>query len=63
MISYGVLVNLFHVFIVAGLFAYMGMAKEKTPRWVFNALLVTAPLVAVYHVYRALQKTGALDTR
>jgi len=48
--------NLFHVFIVAPLFLYVGFARNSTPTIVFDLLGILGLGVLVYHLYRAYEQ-------
>ncbi len=53
--SYLKAINIFHVLVVAPLFVYVGWLGASTPPAVFTLLLVMAPIVLLYHAYRAYQ--------
>lgn len=46
-------VNLIHALWVGPLLVYIGANKEKTPRWAFELLLLTAFSALGYHLYNA----------
>ena len=48
-------INLFHIFFVAPLFLYVGWEGPNTPSAVYSLLLWLAPIVLIYHGYRAWQ--------
>ncbi len=52
-------IYLFHWLIVAPLFVYIGLMKEKTPANLFNLLLAMGVVVFVYHFQRWYTVYGA----
>ena len=44
--------NLFHIFLVAPLFAYIGYNKQSTPQTVFTMLTFIGAFIILYHAYR-----------
>ena len=57
MVNQRILVNLFHIFLVAPLFAYIGYNKSKTPSSIFTFLAFVAGFVILYHAYRYYNTT------
>lgn len=49
-------INLFHIFIVAPLLLYIGYMGDEAIPQAFTILLILAPIVFFYHLYRALQR-------
>lgn len=50
--SYFKLLFLFHIFIVAALFFYIGIARNKISPWFYNLMGILAIIIIVYHIYR-----------
>jgi hypothetical protein len=48
--------NMFHVFIVAPLFLYVGFARNSTPTIIFDLLGILGLGILVYHLYRAYEQ-------
>ena len=48
-----VLVHLFHIIIVGGLFLYVGINREKIPKPLFSIILGLGVLIIFYHIYKA----------
>ena len=58
-----VIVNLFHVLLVAPLFIWVGIAKSSIPFYVFNFVLILGIIVTLYHAYKTFirfQKNSGL---
>lgn len=53
--SYWKAINIFHILVVAPLFIYVGWFGASTPPAIFTLLLVLAPIVLLYHAYRAYE--------
>ena len=54
-------VHLFHVLFVGALFIYVGVRREKNPKFMYPLLLVLGVVVILYHLYKTylkLQKGG-----
>ena len=47
-------VNLFHILIVGSLFLYVGIAREKTKKFLYPVLLGLGIVVILYHLYKAI---------
>jgi hypothetical protein len=47
------LVHLFHIIIVGGLFLYVGINREKIPKPLFSIILGLGLLIIFYHIYKA----------
>jgi lipoprotein signal peptidase len=47
------LVHLFHIWIVGGLFLYVGIRREKIPSYMYPILLVLGGVIILYHLYKA----------
>jgi Na+-transporting methylmalonyl-CoA/oxaloacetate decarboxylase beta subunit len=54
-----VLVHLFHIVLVGGLFFYVGIKRDKMPPLMFPTLLGLGIFVAAYHLFKALKKKDA----
>lgn len=54
-----VLVHLFHILLVSGLFFYVGIKRDKMPHFMFPVLLGLGIFVAGYHLYKAALKRDA----
>ena len=46
------LVHLFHIFIVGGLFLYVGINREKIYKPLFSVLFYLGFLIIIYHLYK-----------
>jgi len=53
MVNIILLVHLFHIIIVGGLFLYVGINREKIPAIMFPILLGLGIFIIVYHSYKA----------
>ena len=47
------LVHLFHIIIVGGLFLYIGINREKNPKPLFSIILGLGIIIIFYHIYKA----------
>lgn len=47
------LVHLFHIFIVGGLFLYVGIKREKIFSGLFSGLFYLGIFIVLYHLYKA----------
>ena len=47
-----ILVHLFHIIIVGGLFLYVGINREKISKPLFTGLFWLGLLIIVYHSYK-----------
>ena len=47
------LVHLFHIFIVGGLFLYVGIHREKVWKQLFPILVGLGLVIVCYHIYKA----------
>jgi hypothetical protein len=52
-ISTGMIIHLLHVFIIGGLFLYVGLKRENIPQWLFPVLVGLGGVILVYHLYKA----------
>lgn len=48
-----ILVHLFHILLVGGLFLYVGIIKTGIPKILFPFLLALGGFIIVYHIYKA----------
>jgi Na+-transporting methylmalonyl-CoA/oxaloacetate decarboxylase beta subunit len=48
------LVHLFHILIVGSLFLYVGINREKNPRFIFPVLFYLGIVIILYHTYKLL---------
>jgi len=46
------LVHLFHIIIIGGLFLYVGIMKTKMPNFMYNLLLFLGIFIIFYHSYK-----------
>ncbi len=60
-LSYFKLLFIFHIFIVAAIFFYVGFARKKTAMWFYYLLGILAVIIIIYHIYRLI--VGGLKTR
>jgi hypothetical protein len=49
---YNLLVHLFHIVIVGGLFLYVGINRNSTPKYIFNLLFILGIIILIYHIYK-----------
>lgn len=56
--NYGLLLNIFHIFIVSPALLAIGLMKSNTPNWAYTALLVTGLIVFAYHLYKFMIRVG-----
>ena len=47
-----ILVHLFHIIIVGGLFLYVGMNRENIPKSLFTGLFWLGIFIILYHIYK-----------
>ena len=52
-ISTGIVIHLLHVFIIGGLFLYVGLTRNAIPQWLFLVLLWLGGIILIYHIYKA----------
>ena len=52
-ISTRMIIHLLHVFIIGGLFLYVGLKREAIPPLVFPVLIGLGGIILVYHLYKA----------
>lgn len=48
-----IIIHLLHVFIIGGLFLYVGLTRNAIPQWLFSVLLGLGGIILVYHIYKA----------
>lgn len=53
------LVVLFHIFVIAPTFLWIGFSRAATPEWAYNVLFGLAILVGLYHGYKAVGRLAA----
>jgi len=51
-----VLVHLFHIIFVGGLFLYIGIKQKNMPTIMYNIILATGVLILFYHFYKGYKK-------
>jgi Na+-transporting NADH:ubiquinone oxidoreductase subunit NqrD len=51
-----VIIALFHIFLVAPLFFFVGYMRANTPEWLYWILLILGLVVLVYHAYKGYIK-------
>lgn len=54
-----VLVHLFHIVLVSGLFFYVGVTRDKMPPAMFPVLVGLGIFIGAYHVFKAFKKKDA----
>jgi hypothetical protein len=54
-----VLVHLFHIVLVSGLFFYVGITRDKIPPAMFPVLIGLGLFVGAYHLFKASTKKDA----
>jgi len=47
-----ILVHLFHIFIVGGLFLYVGIKRDKISSYMYPILLGLGIVIILYHIYK-----------
>lgn len=50
--------QLFHIFIVASLFIYVGTVQNNSPSYIFLILMILAIVIFGYHLYRFFTNPG-----
>lgn len=50
------IVQLFHILIVGGLFLYVGIRKTEIPKIMFPALIALGVIIVLYHGYKAIYR-------
>jgi hypothetical protein len=53
---YNLFVHLFHIVIVGGLFLYVGINRNATPKYIFNLLFILGIIILLYHIYKTYIK-------
>ena len=53
---YNLFVHLFHIIIVGGLFLYIGINRNATPKYIFNLLFILGIIILLYHTYKTYIK-------
>ena len=48
-----IIINLFHIFIIGGLFLYIGIQKNSMPSFMYPTLVMLGVFVCLYHIYKA----------
>jgi ammonia channel protein AmtB len=51
-----ILVHLFHIIFVGGLFLYIGIKQKNMPTIMYNVILATGVLILFYHFYKGYKK-------
>ena len=51
-----ILVHLFHIIFVGGLFLYIGIKQKNMPSIMYNIILGTGILILFYHFYKGYKK-------
>ena len=54
--DYILLVHLFHILIIGGLFLYVGIMKTKMPSFMYNLLIFVGIFLILYHSYKIYVK-------
>ena len=49
---YNLFVHLFHILIVGGLFLYIGINRDYSPKFIFNLLIILGTIIIIYHTYK-----------
>jgi hypothetical protein len=52
-ISTGMIIHLLHIFIIGGLFLYVGLKRDTIPPLLFPVLVGLGSIILVYHLYKA----------
>jgi len=52
-VSYHVMVHLFHIIIIGGIFLYFGITRTNNPKITLQSLLYLGLFIIVYHTYKA----------
>ena len=50
------LVHLFHIFFIGGLFLYVGIGRNKIYNFIYNFLIILGIFVIIYHLYKVIIK-------
>jgi predicted PurR-regulated permease PerM len=56
-------VHLFHILIVGSLFLYVGIAREKTKKFLYPVLLGLGIVVILYHFYKLMAHKNKKEKR
>lgn len=51
-----VIVHLFHIIFVGGLFLYIGIKQKNMPPFMYNVILATGIFILLYHGYKGVTK-------
>jgi ammonia channel protein AmtB len=51
-----ILVHLFHIIFVGGLFLYIGLKQKNMPSFMYNIILGAGVLILFYHFYKGYKK-------
>jgi hypothetical protein len=52
-------IHLAHIFVIGGLFLYVGLTRNAIPSWMYPILLGTGVVIWLYHIYKAWVKYAA----
>ena len=52
------LVHLFHILIVGSLFLYVGLRRDKMPKFMYPVLIAVGAIVLLYHAVSVVKKKG-----
>lgn len=53
---YNLFVHLFHILIVGGLFLYVSIKRDSSPKFIFNLLFILGIVIIIYHTYKSYIK-------
>jgi hypothetical protein len=60
MVSKSVIVHLFHILFVGGLFLYLGIQKNAAPSWLYTALIFLGIAIIIAHGLKLLKNAHSL---
>ena len=60
MVSKSVIVHLFHIIFVGGLFLYLGIRKNAAPSWIYPALIFLGIAIIIAHGLKLLKNAHSL---
>jgi hypothetical protein len=50
------IIHILHVFIIGGIFLYVGLKRDAIPQWLFTGLVALGVIIMIYHLYKAYDR-------
>ena len=50
------IIHILHVFIIGGIFLYVGLKRDAIPQWLFTVLVALGVIIMIYHLYKAYDR-------